>query len=182
MSDSTERTATSRDLMDRFQVTRPTITSWIEAGCPHEREGEGSRAPLRFDLDEVVQWVKTTGRTMRRGGDRRSLSFRSGSDNQNGTNGTINQIELEHAEAKLRKDLAAAEKAEMELDRLRDKLLDADEVKMGHLDRIARARAVLLGGPSSLAPDLVGLDQPAIEARLKDWVCLSLAELASEGD
>ena len=161
--------------MDRYTVKRPAISAWIEAGLPHERIGPGTRGELRFDLEEVAAWVKTTGRAARRGrGKKAGLTGQQ--------NATLTTIEIEHAEAKLRKDLAAAEKAEMELDRLHDRLLDADEVKQGHLDRIARAKAVLLGAPASLSPDLVGLEQIEIEARLSDWICLALAELASEGN
>ena len=177
--DAPKRTATTRDLMKKYGVTRPAISGWIEAGLPHDRLGEGTRGELRFDLEETAGWVRSTGRAMKRG---RRSNLQRKLDQNPAASGDVARIELEHAEAKLRKDLAAAEKAEMELDTLRGKLLDAEEVKQGHLDRIARARAVFLGGPASLGPDLVGKDLPEIEAVLRDWVYQGLTELATEGD
>lgn len=161
---------------DHFSVTKATIGNWIRAGCPHDRPGGTPKSPPKFDLDEVSVWVKKTGRRVRHGGDSRSLAKRLNLDP--GSEGE--SLTIEQAKAKLRKDLAAAEKAEMELERLRGELLDAEEVKQGQLDRIARARAVLLGGPASLAPDLEGLAQDEIEERLRDWVHQSLMELASD--
>ena len=190
-SDST-RTVTTKEVMEHFDVKAHTISGWINNGAPHTRIGAGKRGELRFDLAELSQWVRTAGRKFRRGrgkkgpgsgGDRHSLRAkleRQGiNPNSEAGLGAL-EIERQHAEAKLRKDLAAAEKAEMELERLRGQLLDAEDVKQGHLDRIARARAVLMGGPASLAPDLEMQTAEVIESRLRDWVFQSLHELASD--
>lgn len=170
-SSEIERTASTADVMARFDVTQPTVSNWTRDGCPHSRDGEGKRAPFLFDLDEVSRWVKR---------ERRSIVKASRDDSAESSE--IATLELTHARAKCRKDLAAAEKAELELDKARGKLVDVEEVKQGQLDRIARARAVLLGIPSSLAPDLAGESVEDIERCLSDAIHNALMELSKDPD
>lgn len=170
-SAETDRTSSTADVMERFGVTQPTVSNWTRGGCPHSRDGEGRRAPLLFDLDEVSRWVKKERRTV----------VKASQSDDSGTS-ELDLLEVQHARAKYRKDLAAAERSELELDKARGKLVDTEEVKQGQLDRIARARAVLLGIPSSLAPDLVGEDLVEIERTLTDAIYGALTELSKDPD
>lgn len=177
------RAATSKDVQARFDCSQPTVSSWVKAGCPHDkapREG-GGRPITLFDLDEVAQWVKKTRRNISPtgGGDHSSFAYRQGFDDADRT--PVQELDIAQQRAKLRKDLAAAEKAELELDKIKGLLLDAEEVKMGQLARIARARAVLLGGPATLAQSTTG-DPEQDEPLLAEWVHRSLTALSEEDE
>lgn len=176
---SSSHHSTLRDVCKHFDVSESAVRKWLREGVPCQK-GPKKNSPLMFSLDEVSAWIKATGRNLRNGGDRRSPTFKL-KRGPGRPRKEVSDIEIEHAEVKLRKDLAMAEKAELELEVRKGELLEAAEVKQGHLDRIARARAVLLGGPSTLASDLVGLEVPEIEARLQEWVYQSLNELATDG-
>ena len=166
------RTSTAADVMKRYGCTQPTVSNWAKDGCPHSRANSGGRSPLLFDMDEVAAWVKKTRRKIKK----LSRNDDDGEDSQR------EHIDLMHARAKYRKDLAAAEKAELELERLHGRLISAEDVKQGQLDRIARARAVLCGISASIAPDLVGLDEPEIEQMVKNAIYAALTELSREVD
>lgn len=185
-----DRTATAGDVQERFRVTQQTVSQWVKAGCPHSRKGSGLRAPLVFDLEEVSRWVKQTGRTLRRGGDRKSLLFKLRGERGAAPDGepaaeevsNLTSIELAHAEAKLRKDVAAAELAELELERRKGLLLDAEEVKQGQLARIARAKAILMSIPSGMANVLADLQPHEIEPILRERVIGALQQLATDDE
>lgn len=177
------RSANSKAVMARFECSQPTVSSWVKAGCPHTKEPRegGGRPQTLFDLDEVAQWVKKTRRNISPtgGGDHSSFAYRQGLESPDKT--AVADLDIAQQRAKLRKDLAAAEKAELELDKLKGLLLDSAEVKMGQLARIARARAVLLGGPAVLAQETKG-DPEHDETILAEWVHRSLLALAEEDD
>ena len=178
-----DRTASSKAVMARFDCSQSTVSSWIRAGCPHtkEKRESGGRPRTLFDLDEVAQWVKKERRNISPtgGGDHSSFAYRQGLDNPDKT--AIADLDVAQQRAKLRKDLAAAEKAELELDKLKGMLLDAEDVKLGQLARIARARAVLLGGPAVLSQNTLG-DPEADEKLLAEWVHRALLALSEEDD
>jgi len=116
---------------------------------------------LKVVLADVKAWMKEVGRTGKAGGDR------------------DDDLRKQRLRAQIRKDIAQAERYEMELQIRRGELLDREDVEQGRLDRVAFARAVLLGGPARLAPDLVGLGVEEIEQQLSAWIDEALKELAS---
>lgn len=163
-----------------FKVSTETVRNWMkDRGMPFYK-GEDRNDRVWISITEMSQWVRDMKREIKHGGDRRSpaaIARRTGGE---AAAQHLTTIEAQHAEAKLRKDLAAAQKAEIELARLEEKLLDAEDVKRGQLERIAHARAVLMGIPASVAPDLVDLQAPEIEAMLRDQIHLALMALSKE--
>jgi len=51
------------ELCATLGVSRRTLTTYLAAGCPHERRGAGPRAPLVFDLAKVKGWIRSTARS-----------------------------------------------------------------------------------------------------------------------
>ena len=80
--------------------------------------------------------------------------------------------------AKLRKELAMAQKYEIECEQKRGNLIPVEEVERSRLDRVAYARAHTIGMPSILAPDLAHAPLEVIEAALTEWVAQILSDLA----
>lgn len=56
-------TLSASELAKALGQSRRTVSRYVTAGCPHDREGEGKRAPLRFDLAAVKAWMKETARS-----------------------------------------------------------------------------------------------------------------------
>ena len=174
-------------------ISRPTLTRWCKVGCPHDRDG---RLYL-FDLEEVRQWMHAVGYGEGHGGDSSEppLTPEEGQaaaraiqedtptldplSVENLEEADLRELRHRHLVAKVRKDVADAMRKELDLQVRRGELLDREEVEQGRLDRVSYARAVLLGGPARLAPDLVGLDVEGIEAQLSEWIDEALRELAS---
>ena len=165
--------------MERFNVSRPTVSSWVKAGCPHDK----IKNRTFFNLKEVSLWVKQERRALSDtgGGDHRSLKSKLGGLSEKDKLVAATDIELAQARAKLRKDLAAAEKAELDLEERKGQLISREEMQLQVLAKIARARAVLLGGPGVLSQDTTG-DQEHDEELLSDWVHRALTELSTDED
>jgi phage terminase Nu1 subunit (DNA packaging protein) len=51
---------TTNQLCERLQVTRPYVLQCRKRGLPTIPLGVGKKSPVRFDFDEVVQWLKET--------------------------------------------------------------------------------------------------------------------------
>ena len=158
------------------------MSNWANQGCPHDKRPRpsGGRPQTWFDLDEVGLWVKNKRRTISVGGDTRSYAARNGIDGRR-KDSAVADLDRAREEAKLRKELAAAEKAELELEKMKGELISTADVNSRDLAKIARARAVLLGGPSVLAQDTIG-DPEADEALIKGWVYRALDELSRDED
>jgi hypothetical protein len=180
--DEVARTASTKDVMERFGLTKTQVASLVKQGMPHDTKPRpgGGRPNNLYNLEEVSLWVKRRRKELKHGGDRRSAGFKHGNGESNKkASDTLAEIEIEHARAKLRKDLAAAEKNELLVEQLKDSLISREDVQLEMLAKIARARAVLLGGPSVLAQDTTG-DQEHDEELLSEWVHRSLTELATD--
>lgn len=46
---------TKKELADAFQVDPRTVNRWLRNGCPKLK---GSMTHLRFDIDEVKEWMR----------------------------------------------------------------------------------------------------------------------------
>ena len=182
-----DHTSTSKEVQDRFGCSAGTVSNWIKAGCPHTKtpRATGGKPRTFFNLDEMALWVKQKRLNLSAtgGGDTRSAAFRAGADtnSQDGRRKRIESIDVAREEAKLRKELAAAETAELNLEKMKAQLHSTDECKLQTMAKIARARAVLLGGPAVLSQDTVG-DPEQDEALMAEWVHRALTELSTEED
>lgn len=167
------RGLTTDDLIDELGITKRSVNRWLAAGLPHDETPNGKR----FNLDEVHTWMLDNGRGTSRGRQFGQLQGPGGHDIEN-----MDAIETkeELLKAKLRKEIAQATRYELDVQQRRGELLEKSEVERGRLDRIARARAVLLGGPPTLAADLEGLNLEERERRIREWVLEALGELSRE--
>ncbi len=82
--------------------------------------------------------------------------------------------------AKLRKELAMAQRYELDVEQKRGNLISKEEVERTRLERVAYARARMIGGPSILAPDLAHASLEVVEEALNKWIAQILADLAGE--
>lgn len=48
----------AKELRELLKVSKPTVTKWVRAGCPHMRTGESEGSGLRFVFEEVVEWLR----------------------------------------------------------------------------------------------------------------------------
>lgn len=160
-------------------VTQPTLGRWAKAGCPCIKVGRGRH----WSEEAVRAWMAGVGRTGQRGGDM-SLREGRGTDHRvaecSTSGGSAGDLREQKLRAQIRKEIAQANKHELDVAKRRGQLLEREEVERQRVERVAHARAVLIGGPSNLAPDLVDLDAEQIERRLREWVHRALRELAGE--
>jgi len=93
---------------------------------------------------------------------------------------------LEHKQqlslAKLRKEIAMAQRYELDVEIKKANLIPREEVERTRLERVAYARARMIGGPSILAPDLAHASLQTVEHQLDEWVAQILADLAGVGE
>ena len=182
-------------------VSRNTLGRWIAVGCPHEVQGRRKMV----NVAEARRWKDLVG-GRQRGGDhplpltkaeglraaarvqdsepapRKARTRKAATTSPPDDLEDLAPEELREVltRAKVRKEIAQANKHELDVEVRRGDLLSKEEVERGRLERVAYARAVLLGGPSMLAPDLVSLDVESCEDRLREWVHRVLRELAGE--
>lgn len=45
-------------LASKLGVTHTTVYTWVDKGLPYERITVGKRVSMRFELDQVKQWLK----------------------------------------------------------------------------------------------------------------------------
>lgn len=163
--------------MEELGVVKRTLTRWLQAGLPHEINEHGRR---RYNMDEVRQWMQENSRTGIKGRVVGMIQGPGGVSLEGDNPEFTGDIREDLLRAKLRKEIAQASKHELDVMQRRGELLEKAEVERGRLDRVARARAVLLGGPATLAADLEGLDLERRERRIKEWVIEALEELSRE--
>lgn len=161
-------------------VTQPTLGRWAKAGCPCIKVGRGRH----WNVEAVRAWMAEVNRTGKRGGD---MSLREGRGTDHRVAGAAapsskaaGDLREQKLRAQIRKEIAQANKHELDVAKRRGQLLEREDVERQRVERVAHARAVLIGGPSNLAPDLVDLDAERIERRLREWVHRALRELAGE--
>lgn len=162
---------TSAQVCKELGINERTLRDWCNNhGCPRH----GKTHKYRYDPDEIRQWMDEQRRTGHRGRVAGELQ------GPGGVSLEVEDVRQELLHAKLRKELAVAAKHELDVQKKRGEVLDAAEVERQNLDKIARVKAVLLGGPATLAVDLEGLDVEGRENAIRTWVESALKELASE--
>ncbi len=153
-ADAPARLLTSAELRAELDVSRVTLTDWAHKGMPVAKQpGVGKRN--LYDLAAVKAWL--AGANLHQPKDLESPRTRSDAD-------------LALVLQKIRKERASADKAELGLQTRRGQLLEREEVQAGRLWRISSVTQALEAMPGKLAPELVGRDARAIQARLADEV------------
>jgi len=164
--------ATTAEVCAVLGITGMTLGRWAaKHGCP--KRGRNS-----WDLDAVRAWMREAGKDGRPG---RPVNYVRDSTVPRGGDGEQDEdLRDAYLRAKLRKEIAMASKHELDVLTRRGELLDAADVQRGRLERIAHARAILLGLPSSLALDVRSLPLDAAEELIRERIHGALRELAGE--
>ena len=118
------------------------------------------------DFDATVAAVKANKSTTL-GGDRRPLMKAAGA----------HPSPMSLTAAKTRREIAMAEKAELEVARIRGDLIRVSDAEALYLDVVSRARAAIEAIPVRLMHRLVGLDAQAIRRVLTDEIAQALGGL-----
>jgi len=162
------RGETDEDLEAEFDISKRTVKRWIAAGLPHSLV-DGRR---RYSFEEVRAWMDENGRTGERGRIEGSLNYE----------GTLSgDVKEDLLRAKLRKEIAQANRYELDVQQRRGELLERSEVEKGRIQRIAHAKATLMS-TSTLAADLEGCNLEQRERKIEAWVEAALKELSKEDD
>lgn len=93
--------------------------------------------------------------------------------------GVLEDDDLDLVELKKRKLTLENEKLEFNLQVSKEQFVPSIEVEKDVASLVATAKAVLLSGPSSLAPQVVGLSIPEAEALLREWLHEALSKLCA---
>ena len=173
MSGSRKRVSTKK-IAAIAGVSGPTIRSWRLKGLPHERD---SRGRLWFDPVAVREWLEEHGRGSKPGTPGLGLRIRrEQADKRNGVKSLRDAPGLKAAPAptpvvtaedlaaaRLRKELALAEKHEIQIAKLKAELLDAGDVERDRVRRVQVVKARLLQLPMTAAPLCAGRDEAEIQ-------------------
>lgn len=147
------------DLAQYVGVSLTTITNWVRQGCPYVTKGAKGRA-WTFNSAEVMTW-------------------REEKIAQNAVGDTAS---LDIEEARRRKLAAEAAMVELDLAKRRGEVIEIEEVAGVVGDDYANVRAKLLSLPTKLAPQLIGIDDPAeCQALIERGVAEALEELTADG-
>ena len=136
-------------------VSLPTVDTWRNAGCPVEREG-GKGATYQYNTKAVIEWRLQQARADKRAG---------------GTAGTLD-------EAKLRKETANAELAEIELAEKRAQVVPIDHVAKQFGKVLATVKARMLAIPTKAAPEAhIAKSEEEARALIEDFIRDAMTEL-----
>ena len=147
------------DLARMLGVSLPTIGQWVGKGCPFVSKGSPGK-PWVFNSADVLSWREDQV-VMQAMGDTSSLDIE---------------------EARRRKLAAEAALVELDLAKRRGEVIEIEEVAGVVGDDYANVRAKLLALPSKLAPQLIGIEDPAeCKALIERGVSEALEELTADG-
>lgn len=156
---------TKQELADRYGVGLRSVEHWQRAGLPCSKETRSGRSMVVFDPLEADAWVRANRPDNAESEDRAEEKAR---------------VELEIAREELRKRRAAADAAERENAVRAGALLDAEEVRLGRLARIAATTAILEALPAVAAPLCAHRDAPEIRVILAREIDRARREFARE--
>lgn len=150
---------TKADLAKCLGVSLPTVTSWVRKGCPYVEKGSKAR-PWIFNTASVIAWR----------------------EDQAALNAVGDTASLDIDEARRRKLAAEAAMVELDLSKRRGEVIEIEEVAGVVGDDYANVRAKLLALPTKLAPQLIGIEDPAeCQALIERGVAEALEELTADG-
>lgn len=153
-----DRTETTQDIAELFDVDTSTIHAWVKDGCPCD-PSTSKRQSHKFNAGEVVKWMQDNNRTGKKG----RPSTPEGDELQ---------------AAKLRKEIAMAEKYERENAVAAGKLIDAATEQARDVQKITAIRNRLCGLGASLAGVLEGKSGAERQSLIDDSIQEILAEFA----
>lgn len=120
------------------------------AGCPHVKPSG------RVNCDALLRWLGDNPDCLESAGERVNLDL---------------EIAL--------RTRADRETRELRLAVLRGQYTLTSEVEQDTANLIAMAKSVLLTGPASLAPQVVGMSIPEAEKLLREWIYSALSKLSA---
>ena len=185
-----ERRIRPNKMAEAAGVTVSTLLKWRKLGLPFEKD---ERKRVWYDPEAVSEWLEENGRTGRPG--RPSLVQTMKREKYARKLAGIPEPEpipkltpppevtaevttMDLAAAKLRKELALAEKHELAVARVKGELLDAEEVERDRVRRVSVIKARLLQLAATAASLCAGRDEADIERILTEEVLLLLADFA----
>lgn len=185
MTNPAPRRIEEAQLLKRLHVTSACLARWRKLGCPVFVLGRGSRYYVE---DEVRAWMRemrldgdypgadTAGKEHR---ERLLAGFQAELEEAEGDVMAERRVIKKHLEqARLKKELALAQKHEIELRRREGELLEREEVERSRLERVLACKANLLALPGKLAPRLAGRTTVDIHTELELEIRTVLEEFA----
>ena len=142
--------ANKSELAAALGVNRRTVTRWFEDPTHPEARPDG-----RLSVIEWQAWVDVNGKKS------------DGNKNPTQTELKSKQIALQN------------QKLEYQVKILRKEYSANKDVEQWVGEMVAQAKRVLLGGPQSLAPQVIGIQIHEAEAMLRQWVHDVLARLSA---
>jgi phage terminase Nu1 subunit (DNA packaging protein) len=140
-----------------FGKAEMTIRGWIDRGCPYIQKGDGdTRQPWILNTVDVLEWYVAQ---------------------QMGDDGESSEGRVTINEAKRRKEVALAEKAEIENAVSRGELVQVDWVIKEFSRQLSSVRTRLYALPSKLAP-LVAAISDRVE--IQQVITTAMDEVANE--
>ena len=185
-----ERRIRPNKMAEAAGVTVSTLLKWRRLGMPFEKD---ERKRVWFDPAAVAEWLEENGRTGRPGRpslvqtmkrERHARKMAGEPEPEPipkltpAPEPTVEVTTMDLAAAKLRKELALAEKHELAVAKIKGELLDADEVERDRVRRVSVVKARLLQLAATVAPLCAGRDVAEIEHILEDEVLLLLEDFA----
>jgi phage terminase Nu1 subunit (DNA packaging protein) len=162
---------TTDELVEALGVTRTTVDRYVAEGCPIEEPAGGRKGrgrPNKFSIEAVRAWMHSRGIDGKPGRPSAvdKVAARLGKLLASEMSGGDGELDLDMV--KVRKLFAEAVLREMDVEKRRGELLEASEVEQGRLDRIYAVKSAMDALPARLAPRLVGLEEPDLEAVLRE--------------
>lgn len=154
-SNAAKRNMTLLEIAGELELHETAVRRYIREGCPASKR----KGMWYLAREEVAAWMAEQNRSGKVGRPTQSVS---------------EEIKAEQ----LRVLRARADKAEMELEESRHRLLPAEDVEASNIRKILTVKAGLLGLPPAIAPQLAGLGVPEIQQRLEQEFTRLLEEFA----
>lgn len=158
-------TETQTQFATRLGVDKSHITRLKQAGRLVMTDG-------KVDVEASLQCIKETE------GGRDDVAAR----HAEARGGETKKPDESRVSAQTRKEMAQADIAEMERDKLRGKLIDREQVEMALDDVVAFARQGLENLPHRVAARLVGKDFDQIMATLKQEIAARMGDMHKEAN
>jgi len=139
------------DVVKRLKVDEQTVRRWKRAGAPFETEASGQRR-LWIEPARLQAWLDARDKVPGKMGRPSELA------------GASESAKDALAAAKLRKEIALATKAELDVAERKGELIPRAEVEAVTIQRIHAVKAALLGFAARVTPRVVGQDGASVHA------------------
>lgn len=148
------------DLCEIFGVSRPTVDYWLKNGCPYEQEGGRGRA-WQFNTADVFDW---------------RLDQVRGEYEAPKKDSNVVSLQV----ARRDKLQAEAEKAQLEVHKMRGEVISIELLEQQLATVIGRVKSQLLALPHKLAHKAAGMKrQRDVELLLKTEITQALNDLST---